>query len=115
MAIPPVQRRRGSDPATGLVSRLLQSVAQQDDHGGDVMAHALIGWRMGAHTHSHVDTRSALHAVTCPIDLFAQRVAVIIVGESRVVWALQNPIGSVQGKRIPPPQGEVASCMCWLS
>jgi Cytochrome C and Quinol oxidase polypeptide I len=54
---------------------------------------------MGAHTHSHVDTRSARDAATCPIDLFTQRVAVIIVGESRVACALQNSIGSAQGQR----------------
>src|SRR5215475_10266683 len=32
----------------------------------------IIGWHLGAHTHSHVDTRPALGAAAWPLDLFAQ-------------------------------------------
>src|SRR5215831_8742973 len=67
----------------------------------DTQAHVLIGWHLGAHTHSHVDTRPALGAAAWPLDLCAQCVTVIVMGESGVVCALQNPRGSAQRKRMP--------------
>src|SRR5215831_2866440 len=67
----------------------------------DTQAHVLIGWHLGAHAHSHVDTRPALGAAAWPLDLFAQCVTVIVMGESGVVCALQNPRGSAQRKRTP--------------
>jgi len=32
-----------------------------------MQAHVLIGWQLGAHTHSHVDTRPALGAAAWPL------------------------------------------------
>src|SRR5258706_4470942 len=60
----------------------------------DTQAHVLIGWHLGAHAHSHVDTRPALGPAAWPLDLCAQWVMVIGVRESGVAYALQNPMGS---------------------
>ena len=62
-----------------------------------MQAHVLIGWHLGTHAHYHVDTRTALGAAAWPLDLFAQWVAVIVVGGSGVAYTLQNPMGSSQG------------------
>jgi len=38
----------------------------------DTQAHVLIGWQLGAHTHSHVDTRPALRTAAWTMILLAQ-------------------------------------------
>ena len=71
----------------------------------DTQPYMLIGWQLGAHTHYHVDTRTALGAVAWPLDLFAQWVTVIVVGGSGVAYTLQNPMvvpkGTARNGRMP--------------
>ena len=38
----------------------------------DTQAHVLIGWQLGAYTHSHVDTRPALRTAVWTMILLAQ-------------------------------------------
>ena len=82
-----------------MLRHLVTHDRQACEFDADTLPHVLIGWQLVAHTHSHVDTRLALGPSTWPLDLFYEWVAEIVVGESGVVCALQNPMGSSQGKR----------------
>src|SRR5262245_35616579 len=100
-----LQRSIGNAPIRRLLSRGNTSLYTTFEHflspctpRADTQAHVLIGWQLGAHTHSHVDTRPALSAAAWPLEFFIQWVTVIVVRGSGVAYALQNPISSSQGK-----------------
>src|SRR5215475_178902 len=99
-----LQRSIGNAPIRKLLSRGNTSLYTPFEHflspcapRADTQAHVLIGWHLGTRTHYHIDTRPALGTAVWPLGLFAQWVTVIVVRESGVAYALQNPIGSSQG------------------
>jgi hypothetical protein len=74
-----LQRSIGNAPMRRLLSRGNTSLYTTFEHflspctpRADTQAHVLIGWHLGAHTHSHVDTRPALGAAALLTDLFVQ-------------------------------------------